>query len=364
MDRTRASEAGELAGRLVRWFRAERADLPWRRTDDPYRIWVAEVLLQQTTIATATPAYGRFLAKFPTLASLARAPLPDVMKAWQGLGYYARARRLHEAARALVAEHGGQLPRDPESLSELPGFGSYTSRSVAALAFGAPVVAVDGNVRRVLTRVHRIEPTADGPSAERRVDEAAQALVRGQPPREVNEGLMELGQRICRPRRPDCGVCPWNDLCRAHLELPDPSVLPPPARRPPRPRVVGAVGVLVSQGRLLMGRRPPGGLLGGLWEFPGGKVEPGEAERDALRRELREELGIEADVGDLVARAEHHYAETNIVALSFYRVTTFAGEPANRDFAQIAWVAPRDLAGYDFLAADRDLVRRLSAGEL
>ena len=264
---------------------------------------MAEFLLQQTRVDQALPYYQRFLTRFPDLPSLARAREASVLKAWEGAGYYARARHLRDLARKVVRSGGGALPPQVERLRELPGVGEYTARALAAIAFGRPVVAVDANVERVLTRV--LYPSPPG-------DPEAEFLLGQADPRAFNEGLMELGQRVCTPRHPHCPRCPVRRLCGANRELPDPAAVPRRARRSVRPRVRAAVGLLVRDGTFLIQRRPFGGLLGGLWEFPGGKVEPGETPAQAVRREFAEEAGLAVRVLRPLGVLEHDYSHFHV----------------------------------------------------
>lgn len=300
-------ESTKLAQTIVRWFEAVGADLPWRRTRDPYRIWVAEVLLQQTRVAQALPYYGRFLQQFPTLRALARAPLANVLKAWQGAGYYARARNLHRASREIQARKRGEIPRTPEELQELPGFGPYLSHSVPALAHGYPTVALDVNVRRVLSRI-TLRPLNLTRSAEPWV----RALAKGVPSRPLNEGLMEIGQHFCRPRHPACAACPVHRLCGRYLLGRDPPGLFAGPRAMERPRIQATAGILVNEGRVLMHRRPVNGLLGGLWEFPGGESRDGEGPEAALRREFLEGAGLRIHVEEELTSVEHDYSHFHV----------------------------------------------------
>ena len=291
---------------LLAWFLEHRRPLPWRRDRDPYHVWVSEVLLQQTRVDQAAPYYERFVREFPSVRSLARAPVGAVLKAWQGAGYYARARHLHRAARTLVEEHGGRLPETVEGLQELPGVGPYIARAVASLAYGVPVVALEANGLRVAARWTREEGDVRSAAVRSRLADAIEsAMPRGRAA-DFNEALMELGETVCRPVAPRCEECPVARYCRAYRETEDPGTLP---RRPPtkrRPHVRAAVVVLSENGRWLVQRRAASGLLGGLWEFPGGKVESGERPEDAARRELREETGL--NVRDLRFRGVVHHA--------------------------------------------------------
>ena len=281
-----------VVSRLLRnWFRTNRRPLPWRVDRDPYRIWVAEVLLQQTRVAQAIPYYRAFVARFPDVRTLAKAPLDSVLRVWAGAGYYARARNLHAAARQLVRKWGGSIPREPQELVELPGVGPYIARAIASLAFGRAVLALEANGLRVSARLTaEVRPITD-PTARARLE---RWLEEGLPHRDAaayNEALMEFGEEVCAPRAPRCDVCPLSTLCRARQQYPDPSVLPRRGPRRATPTVLASVALIERAGLVLLQRRPPSGLLGGLWELPGGKRAAGETDREACRREIEEELG-------------------------------------------------------------------------
>lgn len=289
----RASDAaGGLARPLLRWFRRHRRSLPWRRDRDPYRIWVAEVLLQQTRVAHALPYFERFVTKFPSVDSLARAPLSRVLKSWEGAGYYARARHLHEAARRVVADLGGELPRSSRELESLPGFGPYIASAVASLAFDEPVVALEANGLRVGARLTASFDDIRRPRTRAAIRRFWTEELDRRSPGAFNEALMELGETVCLPRRPRCSDCPISAHCQALSELPDPGVLPRRGPTPRKPHVVASVVGVERSGRWLVQQRPLGGLLGGLWELPGGKLRPGESPEVAARREVEEETGV------------------------------------------------------------------------
>jgi A/G-specific adenine glycosylase len=341
---------------LLVWFRANRRPLPWRTQRDPYRIWVAEVLLQQTRVRQAVPYYERFVARFPSVRSLAAATRSDVLKAWEGAGYYARARRLHDAARLLVRTNGGRVPRSSEALERLPGVGRYIARAIASLAFGEPVVALEANGLRVAARWTRVR---GDPQNGRVRDRLAAVLTEELPSPDAgpfNEAVMELGETVCLPRAPRCPECPVAFVCRAYRELPDPSRVPRRAPRRPRPRVRGAVVVLTDRGRWLVQRRPEGGLLGGLWEFPGGKIEPGEDPGRAARRELREET--HADVLGLTDLGVVHHGYSHFTV----ELHVFRGGPGSRRPVlgpTRRWVTPAELERLPVPGATQKIVRRL-----
>ncbi|MFP4624909.1 MAG: A/G-specific adenine glycosylase [Gemmatimonadota bacterium] len=252
----------DIAAALLRHFDQTRRGLPWRETADPYAIWVSEVMLQQTRVETVVPYWERWLERFPTVERLADAELDDVLKHWEGLGYYSRARNLHAAARVVRERYHGALPEHPAELRTLPGVGAYTAGAVASIAFGVPTPAVDGNARRVLARLHDL-PTPT--PAELR--ELATALVPTDRPGDFNQALMELGATVCTPRNPDCAACPLADWCRAARNGVQ-ERRPLPARRKPLPEEKVATAVVLRRDALLLVRRPLHGLLGGLWEFP------------------------------------------------------------------------------------------------
>jgi A/G-specific adenine glycosylase len=342
---------------LLAWFKAHRRDLPWRTDRDPYRVWVAEVLLQQTRVEQAIPYFDRFLVQFPNLPALARASPEAVLKAWEGAGYYARARHLHAAARQILAEHGGAIPRTAAELRELPGFGEYIAAAVASLAFGEPVPALEANGLRVLARWYLERDDPRRPALRRTM---GARLARVMPPRDpgaLNEALMELGETICLPRAPRCTVCPVARDCRAYRELPDPAAIPAPRHRAPRPTVRAAIVALRAGNRFLVQKRPERGLLGGLWEFPGGKIEPGETPEAAAHRELLEETGLE--VAELQARGivRHAYSHFAVELHVFSGEMPGAPPPERSRTTGRRWVT---LPEFDRLARPRATIKALA----
>ena len=355
MARESLAERRALVDALLAWYSPAERDIPWRGTRDPYAVWVGEVMAQQTRIGTVIPYYGRFLERFPSLGALADACLDDVLKAWEGLGYYGRARRLHRAAREVMAAYGGALPADPAALRQLPGVGPYTAGALASLAFGLDEPAVDGNVRRVLARIYDLDRPSSGA-----LDAIARALIDARPgtAADLNQSLMDLGSGLCAPRSPSCTVCPVRDRCRALMRG---TIADRPPTRPPRPlphQTVG-VGVVWREGLVLIARRPPSGLLGGLWEFPGGKMEEGESSADAVRRELREEVGITVLVGGLLEQIEHAYSHLR-VTLYFHEARYVSGRARPRAASEVRWVDPRSVGDYAFPAASASVVSRVS----
>ncbi len=342
---------------LLRWYAAERRDLPWRRTSDPYAIWIAETMLQQTRVEAVIPYYERWMRRFPTLASLASADEQEVLRLWEGLGYYRRARNLHLAAECVVTEWGGQLPHTVAELKQLPGIGPYTASAVAAIAFGEQTVALDGNLRRVLARLLDYAEDTRSAAGEQFLRQRALACIPAGKAGDFNQALMDLGAAVCLPEAPRCGQCPVSRFCVAYLHGTQSAR---PLRRVRRaiPERVAAAGVVRRNGRVLIGRRPPGGLLGGLWEFPGGKAEAGESIDGTLRRELREELGIEVEVMDALGSFAHAYTHFRVVVYVF-ECRLKSGEPQALEHTQIQWTPPASLGRLPMGKIDRGIATRL-----
>jgi A/G-specific adenine glycosylase len=347
-----------FAQRLLDWFAAEARDLPWRHNHSPYRVWLAEVMLQQTQVDTAVPYYERFLARFPTVEALAAAPLEEVLKLWEGLGYYARARNLHAAARQVVAEHTGQIPDTFETLLTLSGVGRYTAGAVASIAFGQDVPAVDGNVRRVLARVFAVREDVSRSGTQRELETLAQSLLPPGHAGAFNEALMELGATVCTPRAPKCDRCPLRALCQAHAAGEQESLpVKRPRRRTPHYDVTAAVTV-GQDGRVLVAQRNADDMLGGLWEFPGGKCEEGETLPECLEREMREELDVAVEVGEPLTVVKHAYTHFRIT-LHAFRCRIIAGDPRCLDCAAFRWVDPAELDALPMSVADRKIAQAL-----
>ena len=316
-------------------------------------------MLQQTRVDTATPYFERFVARFPTVARLAAADLDDVLKLWEGLGYYSRARNLHRAARRVVGDHGGTVPADPDAFLALPGVGPYTAAAVLSLAFGEPLAVLDGNVVRVLTRAFAVGADAKAGRTRTALQALATRLLDRDRPGRWNESVMELGATVCTPRAPACPACPLAPVCRARA-LGEPEAFPVTSKRKPVPHYDVAVGLVMDGDRVLIQRRPDDAMLGGLWEFPGGKVEPGESAPAACVRELREELGIDVDVEAPVARVDHAYSHFRITMHAF-RCRRTGGEPRTETGEPWAWVPVDRLGDYAFPRANRHVIDALRA---
>ena len=343
---------------LLDWYAACRRDLPWRRTRDPYAVWVSEVMLQQTQVDTVIPYYGRFMERFADVADLARADLQTVLKLWEGLGYYARARNLHRAAGIVCRQHGGRVPGTRKEMRALPGVGPYIAAAVLSIACDRPLAVVDGNVKRVLARIFTLDAPVNVSASAAVFQEKADVLLDRRQPGTFNQAMMELGAVVCRLSDPDCAGCPVCRYCRSYPRQID--KFPVRARRPATPQVQVAIGVVTRGSRLLITRRREEGLLGGLWEFPGGKVKPGEAPESACRREIREEVGLAVRVEKHLARVRHAYTHFKIVA-DVFLCRCGGGRVVLDGPVDHRWITADEMADYPFPKANHkfmDLVRR------
>lgn len=331
----------EVRRALLSWYRKNRRDLPWRHTRDPYRVWVSEAMLQQTRVETVVPYYERFLSRFPDVRALATADTDEVLGEWAGLGYYGRARNLQAAARQVVEEWGGELPDDVEGLRSLKGVGRYTAGAIASIAFDRPAPVVDGNVARVLTRLLGIREEVRSAPVVRRLWEEAETLARGRSPGDLNQALMELGATVCTPRAPLCETCPIAPHCRAR-ESGDPEAIPVTRPRPRPKRLDAAAVFLERRGKVLAVRRPPEGLLGGLWDLPGGELRARESPEEGLARALRERIGLTLTGAEKLGTVRHVFTH-RALRLHVYRARGSAGRVRLAGFDAHRWLPPSRL---------------------
>lgn len=347
---------------LLTWYHRCGRELPWRNYEagapDPYAIWISEIMLQQTQVKTVIPYYHRWLETFPTIAALAAAPQQQVLKLWQGLGYYARARNLHKAAQVITQHHQGEFPQDLATVLQLPGIGRTTAGGILSAAFNQPVAILDGNVKRVLARLLAI----DRPPAKAlpQLWAASENLLDPDHPRHFNQALMDLGATVCTPKNPACLVCPWRFACRAHaLNLQ--TTLPMREASAPLPlKIIGVAVIRRENGDILIDRRPQDGLLGGLWEFPGGKLEQGETIEDCIRREIQEELAIEIAVKEHLITVDHAYTHFK-VQLQVYSCDYLGGEPQPLACDEVKWVSLATIDDYPFPKANSRIIAALKA---
>jgi A/G-specific adenine glycosylase len=348
--------AREIGRRLLRWYAANARDLPWRADPTPYRVWVSEVMLQQTVVGTVAPRFERWMERFPDVRSLARAREREVLALWEGMGYYRRALNLLRAARRIVEQYGGQAPSSRSELLKLPGIGPYIAGAIRSLAFGEDEVALDANATRLFMRLLALEGTGTEASVRGAVrDHAAVALPRGRSA-EYNQALMDFGSLVCRPRVPRCGECFLARRCEAfrrgvQYEIP---------RRAPRlhTKVRAATAIFLRDDRVYIQKRPREGMFGGMWEFPGGKLHGGETPAEALTRECREELGVDMRPGRQLVELTHYYTVFE-VRLHALICRPPRGLPVNRTHR---WVRLAELEEYPMPSANRRIVSALRAG--
>ena len=374
--RTQGSLSDTLRAGLLDWWLAHgRQGIPWKRTAqglvpssqqvlNPYPIWVAEVMLQQTQLKVVLPYWQRWMCRFPMVQALADADEQEVLLFWQGLGYYSRARRLHQGAQQFLRTYGqglsddafDQWPRDLESWLTLPGIGPSTAGSILSSAFDLPFPILDGNVKRVLSRLiaSPTPPARNGKTLWALIEQ----LLSTEQPRNFNQALMDLGATVCTPKNPSCQQCPWSEQCAAYASG-DPVAYP--VKEAPRElpfQVIGVGVVLNDAGEVLIDQRMNEGLLGGLWEFPGGKQEPGEAIETTISRELQEELAIEVQVGEELISLDHAYSHKRL-RFVVHLCQWCSGEPQPLASQQVRWVQPHQLKDFPFPAANAQIIGKL-----
>lgn len=343
---------------LLAWYGDQGRTLPWRNIDSPYAIWVSEMMLQQTQVKTVLPYYQRWLQQFPTVESLAAADQQTVLKAWEGLGYYARARNLHRAAQRIVSQHDGNIPADFEAITALPGIGKTTAGGILSSAFNLPYAILDGNVKRVLARLVALPV----PPARALSDlwQLSEYLLDPDRPRDFNQALMDLGATLCTRRRPQCDRCPWQTHCRAYNRNIQ-SELPMSEPKGPLPhKQIGVAVIWNDRQHILIDRRKQEGLLGGLWEFPGGKIEAGETVEACIAREIQEELGMEIAVGDRLCTVTHAYSHFK-VTLNVHHCTHLGGEPQPIECDEVRWVTLDTIDEFPFPKANIHIINALRA---
>lgn len=351
-----------LQASLSKWYQQEKRDLPWRNTDDPYCILVSEFMLQQTQVKTVIPYYQRWIKSYPTAKALARAQETSVLKHWEGLGYYSRARNLHLSAKMIVQEFGNHVPDTMDDILKLPGVGRYTAGAVLSIAFNQNVPVLDGNVKRVLSRLFCLNENGANPASENNLWQVAEKLIPSGDAGDFNQALMELGATVCLPKKPLCLLCPLNGVCQAKQKGMQ-EQFPPAKIKSVTKKIEVSAAVIQRNGKTYIQQRPQKGLMGGLWEFPGGKLEKGESPEDCLAREIKEELGVQVTIKQKILTIKHSYTQFR-VTLHVFTCDLKSGKIRATSCDQWKWVSLKNINQYPFPAANVKILKYLDKNSL
>lgn len=353
MPKPSATPPKKIGKPLLAWYHTNKRDMPWRQTKDPYCILLSEFMLQQTQVDTVIPYYHRFLKSFPTVHHLARAPQDNVLKTWEGLGYYARARNLHKAAQAISQQFDGTVPDTYEELHALPGFGPYTTAAVLSIAYNKDHAVLDGNVIRVLTRLFDIHDDVTQTPTKKHLWALAELLLAKGHAGDYNQAIMELGATICTPKNPTCATCPLTKHCSAY-QAGTHETLPVKAKKKPRPHHTLGAGIVWHKNKVLITQRPQNGLLGGLWEFPAGTQQDNESLHETCIRGIKEAVGITIQIQDRFRTVKHAFTHFSITIHAF-QCHHKTGKPQALNCDHFAWVSLPELSDYAFSRTSRKL---------
>lgn len=357
MNDFKKKQQKNFAAKLLRWYRKHRRELPFRGTDDPYTVWVSEMMLQQTQVATMLPYFERFMERFPTVKELAEAPLDEVLSCWAGLGYYRRARYLHAGAKQIVGDHDGKFPGSRSELLKLPGIGPYTAGAILSIAFNQPEPLLDGNVQRVLCRVFELAGDPEKGETHRRLWLLAEGLIPEGEAGDYNQAMMELGALVCSPKSPGCEQCPVSDFCGAKRNG-RVDEFPQLRNHRPSEKVESAAALIRHRGRYLIAQRRPEAVLGGLWEFPLVERTGKLPARSLLRRGVRRMVGLEVEVGDLLTKVQHTIMKRRI-CLEAFECRVASGKAAPLAYDSVSWVRPADFEKFALSSAPAQIVKAL-----
>ena len=345
-----------VRSKLLKWYREEKRDLPWRKTTDPYLIWTSEVMLQQTQVKTVIPYYTRWIKSFPTVESLAKASETLVLKHWEGLGYYSRVRNFHRSAKIVVNKHKGKIPETFDEISLLPGIGPYTASAVLSIAFNKPEPVLDGNIQRVLSRWFCLKENGYRSESKKKLWLKASEVLARHNPGDFNQAMMELGATICLPKNPTCLVCPVKKYCHAFCQNRQ-TEFPPPKTRTVSKKIEVSAAVIWRNGKVFVQQRPKNGLMGGLWEFPGGKLEKGESPEQCLEREIREELGVKTTIEVKLMTIRHAYTQFRVTLHVFQ--CSISGPLKPTQCEAWSWAKPSSLEKLPFPSANAKIVHHI-----
>jgi len=357
LKNTKIENVRQIRSALTKWYNINRRKLPWRASKNPYHIWASEMMLQQTQVNTVIPYYQRFLKKFADVEALAAADLQDVLKLWEGLGYYSRARNFHKAAQAVVSEHRGIVPDDREMFLALPGVGDYIAAAVLSIAFDRPLAVVDGNVKRVFARLFEIDSPVNVSASYKIFQAKANELLDVSDPATFNQAVMELGALVCKPAKPDCAVCPLSKWC-VSLEKNHTDRYPVKQKKAPVPHYYMAVGVVFKKDKVLIVRRPVEKMLGGLWEFPGGRLQAKEKAENACTRIIAEKVNLKVAVESKLTRIQHAYTHFKITA-DIFICTLVSGRVRRNGPTDHCWVTLSALEKYPFPTSNHKFISKL-----
>ncbi|OQY28796.1 MAG: A/G-specific adenine glycosylase [Candidatus Cloacimonetes bacterium 4572_55] len=333
----------KIHGNLYAWFDRYKRDLPWRKTDNPYHIWVSEAMLQQTQVVKVLDYYDRFIDAFPDIERLARSDLQDALKIWEGMGYYGRVRNLHKAAQ-ILARQGNEVPADYKAFRKLPGVGDYIASAVLSFAFKMPYPALDCNIKRVVSRLFLVSNPVNQTSSKKIFEKKIRLIFDEQNPRLFNQAIMELGALVCRPSKPRCADCPISFSCQAYRDNVQENY-PVSIPRKKRPLRHLAAAIILKENRVLIVRRPLDGLLGGLWEFPNGEIESDERSELACIRLAKTALDLTVEPFEELGKIRHGYTHFKIVVAGFC-CEYIQGEPP--EAIDFQWVRPDDISKFPF----------------
>lgn len=347
--------------KLLTWFETHRRELPWRETEDPYHIWVSEVMLQQTQVKKVLEYYQKFINRFPTVERLAEASLHQLLKTWEGLGYYARARNLHKAAQIVAKDLKGEIPVDYATFRKLPGVGEYIAAAVQSIAFNIPYAVVDGNVKRLLARLFLIKLPINQSASGKVFQEKADLLLDQSAPGNFNQAMMELGATVCRPKSPTCIVCPVNTTCLAFQNAQQEEF--PVKRKSKRlPEYHIVAGIIHKNNQMLITQRKLDGLLGGLWEFPSGRIQSKENVQQACRRAIREETSLCVDPIEYLTRVKHAYTHFKVV-IDVFHCHYQSGEVVLSQAVDYRWITVDQIEQFPFPRSNHKFIPLLKQGK-